>query len=115
MNPNRAQFYEFMQINLLNDQPQQNAYRAAGGTHMILSTPDGNRTIPECGPPLEVVIPLMISMAFIGLTLFSSGYLLDAMVQERSNRVIEVLATSVSTTQMVAGKIVGIIASTSCS
>lgn len=104
------QFYDFMQINLLGDLPPQVAYRATAGTDMTLRTPDGSRTIPESGPPLKAVLPILISVAFVGLTLFGSGYLMEAMAQERANRVIEVLTTSVSTTQMVAGKILGIVA-----
>jgi ABC-2 type transport system permease protein len=104
------QFYDFLQINLLSDFPSKVANRAAAGTDMTLRTPDGSRTIPDGGPQFKAVLPIFIGMAFVGMTLFSSGYLMEAMAQERGNRVIEVLTTSVSTTQLVTGKILGIVA-----
>jgi ABC-2 type transport system permease protein len=104
------QFYDFIQVNLLSHLPPEIAQRAAAGTEMTLRSPDGHRTIPDGGPQLRAVLPLMVSVVFIGMTLFSSGYLMEAMAQERGNRVIEVLTTSVSTAQLVAGKILGIVA-----
>jgi ABC-2 type transport system permease protein len=42
--------------------------------------------------------------------LMSSGYMMHAVVEEKENRTMEVLITSVSSSQLIAGKVVGILA-----
>jgi ABC-2 type transport system permease protein len=54
------------------------------------------------------VLPLFISVAFIGLVLFSAGYMLEGISEEKLNRTIEVVFTSVSPRTLIG--LVGIIA-----
>jgi ABC-2 type transport system permease protein len=103
------QFYDFLQTNLLADLPIEQAHLLALGSDMTIRTPDGSREFPEGGPPIGITIPLIISIAFVILLLTSSGYLMDGIVQERENRTMEVIMTSVSSTQMVVGKVIGIV------
>jgi ABC-2 type transport system permease protein len=46
----------------------------------------------------------------VALVMFASGYLISAVAEEKENRTMEVLVTSVSPDQLVAGKVVGILA-----
>lgn len=103
------QFYDFLQTNLLSDLPIEQAHLLALGSDMTIRTPDGSREFPDSGPPLGITIPLLISIAFVILLLTSSGYLMDGIVQERENRTMEVIMTSVSSNQMVFGKVIGIV------
>lgn len=103
------QFYDFLQTNLLSDLPIEQAHLLARGSEMTIRTPDGSREFPEGGPPLGIIIPLLISFAFVILLLTSSGYLMDGIVLERENRMMEVIMTSVSSIQMVVGKVIGIV------
>ncbi|MCK5646021.1 MAG: ABC transporter permease [Anaerolineales bacterium] len=103
------QFYDFLQTNLLSDLPIEQAHLLALGSDMTIRTPDGSREFPEGGPPLGITIPLLISITFVILLLTSSGYLMDGIVQERENRTMEVIMTSVSSNQMVFGKVIGIV------
>jgi ABC-2 type transport system permease protein len=103
------QFYEFVQINLLADEPPEIAHRAAFGSDVTVRTPDGRREF-HGGPTLGAVAPVMLSIAFIILLLMSSGYLMQAVVEERENRMMEVLATSLSPARLVGGKVLGIVA-----
>jgi ABC-2 type transport system permease protein len=103
------QFYEFVQINLLADEPPERALRAAAGSDITVRTPDGRRQF-HGGPTLGAAAPVMLSIAFIILLLMSSGYLMQAVVEERENRTMEVLATSLSPAKLLGGKILGIVA-----
>jgi ABC-2 type transport system permease protein len=104
-----TQFYDFVQINLLADAPPEIAQRAALGDDVTVRTPDGRREF-HGGPTLGAVAPVMLSIAFIILLLMSSGYLMQAVVEERENRTMEVLATSLSTAKLISRKVLGIVA-----
>jgi ABC-2 type transport system permease protein len=106
----RSQFFEFMQINLLEGQPDDIALRIVQGSEISTRTADGSREFLASGPTLGQVLPVALSMAFVFLLLMNSSYMIEAVVEEKENRTIEVLATSVSMTQMIVGKIAGIIA-----
>ncbi|NIS82954.1 MAG: ABC transporter permease [Anaerolineales bacterium] len=104
------QFYDFLQINLLADYPPEIARRAAVGIDLSIRSPDGIIEIPAGGPKLSSFLPLIISFAFMFLLMMSSGYLMGGVVEEKENRMMEVLTTSASPAQIVAGKVLGIIA-----
>lgn len=108
-NANR-QWYNFLQINLLADQPQEIAYRTAIGTDVTVRSLDGKRTIADSGPTFGNLMPLFITMAFLGLILISSGYLMGALAEEKENRTMEIVVTSVSPLQLIGGKLLGIVA-----
>jgi ABC-2 type transport system permease protein len=104
------QFYDFIQINLLADKPTDRARRAVLiGENVTVRSMDGSRQVPGGGPPFGIIMPILIGFAFLFLLLMSSGYLMQAVVDEKENRTMEMLATSVSPTQLVGGKVLGII------
>ena len=104
------QFYDFVQINLLSDQPPEIALLATSSTNVMVRSLDGNRQFPRGGPTFGLIMPLLISIAFLLLLLMNSGYLLQAVADEKENRTMEVLVTSVSPLQLIGGKIMGIAA-----
>jgi ABC-2 type transport system permease protein len=54
------------------------------------------------------VVPYMISL-FLVISIFaSSGYLLQSVAEEKENRVMEIILSSVSAPQLMAGKIIGL-------
>ena len=55
-------------------------------------------------------MPLLIGFAFVFLLLMNSGYLMQAVVDEKESRTIEVIVTSVSPTQFIGGKVLGVVA-----
>jgi ABC-2 type transport system permease protein len=103
------QFYDFLQINLLSDQPPEIAQRAASGYSVTVRLPDGSREFPEGAPPFGVVLPVIIGLGLMFLLLTAGGFMMEGVVQERENRTMEVIVTSISPGQMVAGKILGIV------
>jgi ABC-2 type transport system permease protein len=92
------------------EKPGENAERAAAGTSVTVRSMDGRRTIPSGGPTFGLLMPLFITMAFLFMILMSSGYTMSAIAEEKENRTMEVLVTSISTSELVAGKIMGIVA-----
>jgi ABC-2 type transport system permease protein len=54
-----------------------------------------------------VVLPSFAGIAFIVAMFSTGGYLMQAVVEEKENRTMEVIITSVSPNQFMAGKIIG--------
>ncbi len=57
---------------------------------------------------LGFLLPLFIGMFFVFIVMGSAGYLLQAVTTEKENRMVEVLFTSVSPFQLIAGKAIGL-------
>jgi len=103
------QFYDFVQLNLVALEFPDIAERVASGSNLILRSIDGKRELPDGEPPLSVFLPLMISFAIVILLLMSSGYMMHAVVEEKENRTMEVVITSLSPTQLMGGKVLGVL------
>jgi ABC-2 type transport system permease protein len=104
------QWYDFLQINLLSDQPTEIAYRIASGTDVTMRSLDGKRTMAESGPTFGNLMPIFITLAFLALILMSSGFLIGAVTEEKENRTMEIVITSISPLQLIGGKLLGIVA-----
>jgi ABC-2 type transport system permease protein len=105
------QMYDFVQINLLADRPADVARRAALiGEGVTKRSLDGSREVPDYGPSFGIIMPMLIGFAFLFLFLMNAGYLMQAVVEEKENRTMEVLMTSVSPGQLIGGKVLGIVA-----
>jgi len=103
------QFYNFLQINQLSEEPAKIAHRAAAGTDVTVRSMDGRREVPSGGPNFGIIAPMLINLAFLALILMSSGYLMSAVAEEKENRTMEILATSLSPSQIISGKVIGIV------
>ncbi len=57
---------------------------------------------------VKFVMPLLFGMLFMFAMFFSSGLLLQSVTEEKENRVIEVLLSSVSSRQLLVGKVLGL-------
>jgi ABC-2 type transport system permease protein len=99
-------FGDFLSYNLLQGQPQQVITRLTEGTKLIIRSLDGSR---EMGADnwMVLVLPFLAGILFIIAVNISGGYLLQAVVEEKENRTMEILVTSVSPNQLMAGKVVG--------
>jgi ABC-2 type transport system permease protein len=56
----------------------------------------------------NVIVPGLFSFLLAFSVLFSAGYMLSGLVGEKENRLIEVLLSSVSTRQLITGKVLGL-------
>jgi ABC-2 type transport system permease protein len=105
----RSDFYDFMQINWAADLPPEIINRVSEGSNVIMRSPDGLREFPDGGPTLGQLLPFFINVAFIGLVLFSAGYMLEGVTEEKLNRTIEVVYTSLSPSELISGKVLAIL------
>jgi ABC-2 type transport system permease protein len=56
----------------------------------------------------RAILPIVFGMVFIFAIFFSSGFLLQSVSEEKENRVIEIILSSVSSRQLLAGKVLGL-------
>ncbi len=100
------QFRDFLRINLLAGQPAAIAKRLNDGSQFIIQSMDGSR---QAGGNqwLSIIVPLAAGFLFIIVIMTSGGYLLHAVVEEKENRTIEIVVTSLSPGQLMAGKVAG--------
>jgi ABC-2 type transport system permease protein len=102
----KVQFMDFLQANLLASQPAGIATRITAGTEYTIQSPDGKHSLAG-SEWYNILVPLVAGVLFIIVILTSGGYLLRAVVEEKENRTIEIIVTSVSPGQLLAGKIIG--------
>jgi ABC-2 type transport system permease protein len=103
-------FYDFLQLNLLSEHQVGIRNRLALGNKLILRTPDGQRELPENGAGVNMFLPIIVSFAFVMLMMISSGYLMSGFMDEKSNRTIELMVTSLSPAQLVGSKLLTVLA-----
>lgn len=104
--PARRQFYDFLSVNLLRDTDPALAARLTEGAEVVVVSPDGSRSASSQNW-FNVLLPMIAGLAFMIVMFSTGGYLMQAVVEEKENRTMEVLITSVSPNQFMAGKIIG--------
>jgi ABC-2 type transport system permease protein len=100
------QFSRYLRTQLLQGQQPEVAQRLVEGHEIEVISYDGAE--PE-GPGnwLQLLLPVVAGILFVMVINTSGGYLLQAVVEEKENRTIEIVITSVSPGQLMAGKIIG--------
>lgn len=99
-------FGDFVSYNLVKGMPEPVIKRLTEGTNITIRALDGSR---EMGADnwMVMLLPMLAGVLFIIAVNISGGYLMQAVVEEKENRTMEILVTSVSPTQLMAGKVVG--------
>ncbi len=98
------QFGEFLTTNLLTGQPAEVANRIQAGTKFTVFSADKSRQT-SVDQIVNTILPFVAGILFIVAMMTSSGYLLQAVVEEKENRTMEIMVTSVSPNQMMSAKI----------
>lgn len=101
-------FTQFVRARLLASQPEQIAERVRYGSSLSVSALDGSRQTGPTGIG-SIYLPGIASLGLLLIGFSSSGYLTTAIMEERLNRSLEILLTSVSSWQLVGGKAVGLL------
>lgn len=101
-------FRDFLQANLVRDLPVDVARRLTAGADFVLPKADGGRQPMDFSLFINAFMPAILGFGFILSIFTTSGYLMQAVVEEKENRTMEVLITSISSGQLIAGKILGI-------
>ena len=105
----QERFDAFLKANIVGSLAPDVAARAlAGPEDLVVRTADGSRESDSAGL-LGLVLPFALGL-FISFALMSSAsYLLRAVTDEKENRTIEIVTTSVSPKEFIAGKAAGLV------
>lgn len=102
----QSDFGDFLLLNLLANKPQDVVDRITQGNTMIVKSVEGGREVSD-NNILAIIVPIIAGVLFMVSINTSGGYLLQAVVEEKENRTMEIMITSTSANQLMAGKILG--------
>ncbi len=102
-------FSRFVRASLVARQPSELQDVLEEGLAITIRSTDGRRVMSEGGIP-SFLVPFVVTFFLFFAISTAGGYLLQAMTEEKENRTMEILATSVSPEQLMAGKALGLIA-----
>ncbi len=94
---------------LLQDLPPQVAERLNAGSSISVQSADGSRHFGPGDWP-NLLLPIGLFFVFMLAIFSTSGYLMQAVSEEKENRTMEIVVTSVSPGKLMAGKITGSLA-----
>lgn len=75
---------------------------------MTIHINDSGRNLTEDNIPALIFLPMIFAFVFFMSSNVTSGFLMNGIVEERVNRIMEILVTSVTPMQMLLGKILGL-------
>lgn len=108
--PSSVQDYivDILRYNLLEGQPEALRSRLIDGQEMTLRASSVNREYPAGNPTAELFIPLILAVIYIFTIVPVAGIMVGALGDEKINRTIEVIVTSISPRTMIQGKILAV-------
>lgn len=95
-----------LRYNLILDQPKTSQQRLIEGNELIIRSVDGKRELSEDNI-LGFLLPMISGIFFMLAISTTGGYLLQAMVEEKENRTMEIMVTSLSPQKLMSAKIFG--------
>jgi ABC-2 type transport system permease protein len=104
-----ADFDEFIRANLVANLPDDVAQRLLQGPSIVVKDTASNREFSEASM-INVILPFVATFLFFFATLAASGYMLGVVANEKENRTMEVMVTSITPGQLIGGKAVGLLA-----
>ncbi len=99
-------FKKFLRYNLVSSQPAEIANRLVKGPVLEIR-PLGNSRNVGGNDIVAIIFPMVIGVLFLLVINTSGAYLVGALVEEKENRMMEIVVTSISTDQLMAGKVIG--------
>jgi len=104
----KSTFDAFLLSNLSRDLDPALAQRIIEPVDMTVRILDSGRELTSAAAPALLIVPFVFVFLFMIASQSASAYLMSGVVEEKSNRIMEILITSVSPMQLLAGKIVGL-------
>ena len=106
-----SDFDEYVRANIVKNKPSPIQNRIIEGTTLTIHALNDNREFQDNESGIMVImLPLLVAMFFLFAVLGASGYFLQVVTDEKENRTMEIMITSISPAQMIMGKSVGLIA-----
>jgi len=104
-------FDDYIRANILGASPTAIQVRIIDGTTLTVQALNDNRKFHDNETGIIVImLPLLIAMFFLFAVMGASGYFLQVVTDEKENRTMEIMITSISPAQMIGGKSVGLVA-----
>lgn len=101
-----SSFRVFLKANLLRNTTAEISNRILSGAQIETRATEGDRNMSSENI-LNFILPFLAGFMLMLAINISGGYLLQAVVEEKENRTMEIVITSVSPTQLMTGKILG--------
>ena len=101
-------FEYFLRTNLAVRLPERVRDRAVQGVELTVRSADGKQEVSRA-TLANLILPFGIGFFFVMTVMTSAGYLLQAVADEKENRTVEVMATSLTPDQLIGGKAIGLI------
>lgn len=101
-----SEFYTFFKLNVLKDLPASLSDRLMEGASFEIKSTGEQKSANEDNV-LVFILPFLAGFLFIMAVNISAGYLLQAVVEEKENRTMEIMVTSISPTQLMTAKVIG--------
>jgi ABC-2 type transport system permease protein len=99
------QFAALLKVNLLANQPPDIANRILKGNDLVIQSADKSQEASK-DRFINIALPLVAGILFIIAISTTSGYLIQTVTEEKENRTMEILVTSVSPNQLMSGKVI---------
>jgi ABC-2 type transport system permease protein len=104
----QSDFENFLRANLVRGLPDAVARRVSRGFDLTMRSADGRREIKE-SDFFVVFLPFVGGMFFLFAVMTSAQYLMRAVSDEKENRTMEILVSSLTPVQLIGGKAVGLV------
>lgn len=102
-------FDDFVRVNLLRTYPEEVQDRLIEGPSITVRDIASNREFSKSAM-INVIMPFVATFFFFIATMSASGYMLNVVAEEKENRTIEVMVTSLTPEQLIGGKAFGLLA-----
>lgn len=103
-----GQFDDFVRANAVAALPAAVQTRLLAGPRITVVDVASGRTFSEQGL-INIILPVAAGFLFFLTTASASGYLLRVVADEKENRTMEVMLTSLTPAQLIAGKTLGLL------
>jgi ABC-2 type transport system permease protein len=104
-------FDDYVRANILLSTPTAGQLRLMEGTQLTVRSINGSRQFQDNqGGIISIILPFALAMFFLFAIMGASGYFLQVVTDEKENRTMEIMVTSISPIQLIGGKSIALVA-----
>jgi ABC-2 type transport system permease protein len=104
-----GEFDDFVRLNLLQEYPANVQARLQAGPTITVEDIESGRTFSE-DSMINIILPFIAAFLFFLVTMGVSSYMLQVVADEKENRTMEILLTTLSPGELIGGKMAGLLA-----